>query len=58
MNTFAVTAGQGEFYVVEVADNGAQEPVVRFPTEAEAREWLGRNQRLLDSLGSSPSDED
>ena len=48
MNRFTVVPAQDEFHVVEIAGNGDWEAIAWFETEAEAREWLRRNQRLLE----------
>jgi hypothetical protein len=47
MIRFDVTRSGDEFLIVEIADNGASEPVVRFRTEALARQWLARNAPYL-----------
>jgi|HubBroStandDraft_1064217.scaffolds.fasta_scaffold1097522_2 hypothetical protein len=43
MSRIDITQAGGEFLVMEVADNGASEPIAGFSTEAMARQWLARN---------------
>jgi hypothetical protein len=49
-NRFAVVPFGDRFAVVEIADNGAEEPVALFPTEAMARQWFADNAKRLGDL--------
>ena len=50
---FSVIRRMGGFTIIEIADDGSTEPVVNFPTERMALEWLGRNQALLQESGAT-----
>ena len=56
MSTIDITQVGDEFLVMEVADNGAAEPIAGFSTEAMARQWVARNLPGVEIRGPIPKD--